>query len=98
MLEKVVIIGIFVFTTLLFCFLIRILKISTDRQNKKIAGVCAGLSQASDMPVWMVRAFFIAFTLFLGYGIVFYLFLWLFMVKERKQPASKTAPKEEEIQ
>jgi phage shock protein PspC (stress-responsive transcriptional regulator) len=96
MFEKVVIIGIFLFTALLFCFLIRTLKINTDRQNKKIAGVCAGLSLASDMPAWMVRAFFLAFVLFFGYGLIFYLFCGCLCLKPLKSRKTKSLPTEVE--
>ncbi|MCX6744466.1 MAG: PspC domain-containing protein [Candidatus Parcubacteria bacterium] len=86
MLEKIVILGIFMFASLLFSFIIRVLKISTNRQHKMIAGVCAGLSRASDMPVWWIRAFLVVFALIFGYGIIFYVSLWLFMLKEKNKP------------
>lgn len=79
MLESGVTVALYILTILLFCFVIRVLKISTCREQSKIAGVCAGMSQASDMPVWWVRTFFLVFIIFAGYGIVLYLTLWLFM-------------------
>lgn len=68
----------------LFSFLVRTSRIFLDQENKKIVGVCAGLSRASDMPVWLIRAFFLVFILFFGYGLFFYLVLWLFMPVKRK--------------
>lgn len=68
-----------ILVTLLFSFVVRTLKISVNKKNRKIAGVCAGLAKESDMPIWAVRAFFLSFLLFLGYGLVLYLALWLFM-------------------
>lgn len=94
MFEKAVILGIFAFSTLFFSFLIRVLKISTNRKDKWLAGVCAGLSKCSDMPVWMIRAFFLLFILFLGYGVILYWALWLFMIKEDKIPKNTSAAKE----
>ena len=81
MLEFGVTVIVYILTILLSSFLIRVLKISTYRQDRKIAGVCAGLSRASDMPVWMIRIFFFVFIIFAGYGIILYISLWLFMRK-----------------
>lgn len=87
--EIIVTIVIFTLIILICCFFTRVEKISTNKQQKKIAGVCAGLSQSSGMPVWIARVFFLVSVLFFGFGIVFYLSLWLSMLKAPEEPGSK---------
>ena len=48
-------------------------------QNKKIAGVCAGLADYLDMDQTLVRGLWILFTLLRGSGILAYLIFWLIM-------------------
>ena len=48
-------------------------------QDKKIAGVCAGLADYLDMDQTLVRAIWILFTLLGGSGNLAYLILWLIM-------------------
>ena len=50
-------------------------------QDKKIAGVCAGLADYLDMDQTLVRAIWILFTLLGGSGILAYLILWLIMLE-----------------
>ena len=54
-----------------------------DRQNKKIAGVCAGLANYFDIDVTLVRVLFVA-ALFLGFSLGFwvYLILWIIAPKD----------------
>ena len=46
-------------------------------QDKKIAGVCAGLADYLDIDPTLVRALWILVTLLGGSGILAYLILWL---------------------
>ena len=50
-------------------------------EEKKIAGVCAGISSQMDIPVTVVRAIFVVLALpnFSSLGIVLYLTLWFLM-------------------
>ena len=48
-------------------------------QDKKIAGVCAGLADYLDIDATLVRGLWIFFTLLGGSGILAYLILWLIM-------------------
>ena len=48
-------------------------------QDKKIAGVCAGLADYLDIDATLVRGLQILFTLLGGSGILAYLMLWLIM-------------------
>jgi phage shock protein PspC (stress-responsive transcriptional regulator) len=52
-----------------------------DLEEKKIAGVCAGISSQLDIPVTVVRAIFVLLALpsFSSLGIVLYLTLWFLM-------------------
>jgi len=54
---------------------------SRDPEEKKIAGVCAGISSQLDVPVTAVRAIFVLLALPIcsGVGIVLYLILWFLM-------------------
>lgn len=81
-------IGLLGVIAVIFSFMFRMLKITRSQQHKKIAGVCSGLSVASGMPVWQIRSVFIIFTAFWGFGITFYISLWLFMLKGPKESKS----------
>ena len=48
-------------------------------QDKKIAGVCAGLADYLDIDPTLARALWVLFTLLGGSGILAYLILWLIM-------------------
>ena len=48
-------------------------------QDKKIAGVCAGLADYLDIDATLVRGLQILFTLLGGSGILAYLIFWLIM-------------------
>ena len=52
-----------------------------DLEEKKIAGVCAGISSQLDLPVTAVRAAFVLLALpnFSSVGIALYLILWFLM-------------------
>jgi phage shock protein PspC (stress-responsive transcriptional regulator) len=54
---------------------------SRDPEEKKIAGVCAGISSQLGVPVTVVRAIVVllALPIFSGVGIVLYLILWFLM-------------------
>lgn len=48
-------------------------------QDKKIAGVCAGLADYFDIDPTLVRALWILFTLLGGSGVLAYIILWIIM-------------------
>jgi phage shock protein PspC (stress-responsive transcriptional regulator) len=54
---------------------------SRDLEEKKIAGVCAGISSQLGLPVTAVRAIFVLLALphFSSVGIALYLILWFLM-------------------
>lgn len=53
-----------------------------DRSRQWFAGVCSGVARRVDVDPVLIRAAFIALTLFGGFGIVAYLVLWLLMPDE----------------
>jgi phage shock protein PspC (stress-responsive transcriptional regulator) len=48
-----------------------------DHPERRLAGVCAGLAHAFSVPVAAVRLAFVVFTVFLHFGLLAYLTLWL---------------------
>ena len=48
-------------------------------QDKKIAGVCAGLADYFDIDPTLVRALWILFTSLGGSGVLAYIILWVIM-------------------
>ena len=50
-------------------------------QDKKIAGVCAGLADYFDIDPTLVRALWILFTLLGGSGVLAYIILWVIMTE-----------------
>ena len=56
--------------------------LARPREDRMIAGVCAGLARRYDMPVFLVRVLTVAAAI-AGLGIIVYLALWVLMPKER---------------
>jgi len=50
-----------------------------NEKNKKIGGVCSGISDYFDIEPVIVRLIFVLFTLFWGVGIFFYILAWIIM-------------------
>lgn len=47
-----------------------------DKTNKKIAGVCAGLSEYFNIDVTLVRAAFVVAFIFASFGFWAYIVIW----------------------
>jgi phage shock protein C len=62
------------------------------REGRWLVGVCAGLARRFGVSVSMVRLAFILATVFVGWGVVVYLALWIVMPLEPLQlpPPSQT--------
>jgi len=59
-------------------------KLTLDKKNKKIAGVCAGFAKMLDADATILRIVFVLLT-FLGFsGILFYLICWALIPNEEK--------------
>ena len=53
-----------------------------DRQNKKIAGVCAGFGRYLDVDPVLIRIVWLALAFGTGIGFVAYLIAWIVMPKD----------------
>jgi phage shock protein PspC (stress-responsive transcriptional regulator) len=62
-------------------------KFGTDRQNKVLGGVCAGLALGTPMPVWVWRLLLVLLALVYGSGIILYLVLWIILPGHQFTPA-----------
>jgi len=54
-------------------------KMKVDKKNAIIAGVCAGLSNATNLPAFVFRLAFLFAFLFAGLGPLVYIVLWILM-------------------
>lgn len=50
-----------------------------DKKNAMIGGVCAGLSNATNLPTFVFRLAFLFAFLFAGLGPIVYIVLWILM-------------------
>ena len=50
-----------------------------DKKNAMIGGVCAGLSNATNLPAFVFRLVFLFAFLFAGLGPLAYIVLWILM-------------------
>lgn len=57
-----------------------------SQKDKKIAGVCGGFGEFTDVPSWIWRAAFLALLFIWGVGLVTYLILWVCMPSARPEP------------
>lgn len=57
-------------------------KLSLDIANKKIAGVCSGLSRHFNIDVTILRVLFLAGLVLHGFGLVLYIILWIAMPRD----------------
>ena len=60
-------------------------RLMLDKQNKKIAGVCAGIARYFQVDVVLVRIIFLVLALYPGIGLIGYLVAWIVMPNENKQ-------------
>ena len=58
--------------------------LALDRENKKIAGVCAGFARYLDVDVVLVRVLWLALALCTGVGFIAYLVAWIVMPKDSR--------------
>jgi len=58
------------------------------RQSRILAGVAAGVANATGLPLWFVRTFFAVSTAFGGFGLIAYLAAWALMPEEGEQTAA----------
>lgn len=63
-------------------------RLTRPRDNRMIAGVCAGLGRRFGMSAGMMRLLFILSCLLPGPQVVIYIALWIIMPNEDRHPAS----------
>jgi phage shock protein C len=64
-----------------------------DKQNKKIAGVCAGFARYFDVDVSLMRVIWLAVGVTAGVGILAYFAAWIIVPSDRSnQPRAAFAP------
>lgn len=62
-------------------------RLTRPMDQKKIAGVCAGLARYLNMDVTLVRILFLAVAICTGIGFIAYLVAWILMPKDPVVPA-----------
>ncbi|WP_299494206.1 envelope stress response membrane protein PspC [uncultured Shewanella sp.] len=64
----------------------------------KIAGVCAGVADYFNIEVWLVRVVAASMFLLGGYGIVFIIYVLLWMILDIKPLAAKTGAEHQDVE
>jgi len=68
-------------------------QISRSERDKKIAGICGGLGEHSEVPSWTWRVIFTALAFCYCFGVLAYILLWIFMPRAGSlTPADRNAP------
>jgi phage shock protein PspC (stress-responsive transcriptional regulator) len=57
-------------------------KLYRSRTNRKLAGVCGGLAQYSNIDATLIRVLFVVLALLGGPGLVIYLLMWILVPEE----------------
>ncbi len=57
-------------------------KLRRSTENKMIAGICAGIANYFRIDPTIVRVLYVLMVLFVGFGILLYLILWIIIPKE----------------
>ena len=57
-------------------------RLSRSRTNRKLAGVCGGLAQYSNIDATLIRVLFVVLALLGGPGLVIYLLMWILVPEE----------------
>jgi phage shock protein PspC (stress-responsive transcriptional regulator) len=53
-----------------------------SRTDRKLAGVCGGLAQYSNIDATLIRVLFVVLALLAGPGLVIYLLMWILVPEE----------------
>ena len=53
-----------------------------SRNDRWLAGVCGGLARATGLESWIWRLVFVLCTVFIGFGLLFYVLMWIFVPEE----------------
>lgn len=53
-----------------------------SRSDRWLAGVCGGLAKVTGLESWIWRLVFVLCTVFIGFGLLFYVLMWIFVPEE----------------
>ena len=53
-----------------------------SRSDRMLAGVCGGLAKFTSLDAWIWRLVFFLCVVFLGFGVLIYLLMWIFVPEE----------------
>jgi len=54
-------------------------KLRRSKDDRWLAGVCGGIGEYFNVDGVLIRVLFVLFGLFVGWGIIFYIILWIIM-------------------
>jgi len=57
-------------------------KLRRSRSDRWLGGVCGGIARVSGIESWIWRLVFVLCTVFAGFGLLFYLLMWIFVPEE----------------
>ncbi|HWJ95513.1 MAG TPA: PspC domain-containing protein [Telluria sp.] len=57
-------------------------RLRRSRTDRWLGGVCGGLGAVSGVESWVWRLMFVLCTIFLGFGFLIYLLMWIFVPEE----------------
>jgi len=63
-------------------FVSEIGRLRRSRTDRMIGGVCGGIARASGIESWIWRLVFVLCTVFAGFGLLFYVLMWIFVPEE----------------
>src|SRR6266568_2681839 len=66
-------------------------KLYRSRTNRKLAGVCGGLAEYSNIDATLIRVLFVVLTVLGGAGPLIYLAMWIIVPRSRKARPASTA-------
>jgi phage shock protein PspC (stress-responsive transcriptional regulator) len=53
-----------------------------SRSDRWLGGVCGGLARVTGLESWVWRLIFVLFTVCVGFGVLVYLLMWIFVPEE----------------
>ena len=57
-------------------------RLRRSRADRWLGGVCGGLARVSGIESWVWRLIFVLCTVFVGFGLLFYVLMWIFVPEE----------------
>ena len=57
-------------------------RLRRSRSDRWLGGVCGGIARASGVESWIWRLVFVLTTVFVGFGLLFYVLMWIFVPEE----------------